>query len=107
MEVRLQGHQGDRLYYICRKTACHFMDGAMASSLRLLCEREPVRRPSTMEPIPRAASWGVEKHLHGRDRPPDLDVQWLWRSGRAIVFRDGPAEELLNSASRSAALPAR
>jgi sulfoxide reductase heme-binding subunit YedZ len=60
-----------------------------AARVRLLREREPERRSSTLEPGAREAAAEL------RSEPQDGDVQRLRRAGRPHVQGHGPAQELL------------
>src|SRR6185369_13261700 len=78
LEVRIQKYQVDREDYSRRRTAADHLEHRRAERVRLLFKRESECRSSPLEPGARATHRRIQ-------RPRDLDVQWIWRTGRASV----------------------
>src|SRR5690606_27207314 len=90
LEVRLQGREGDREDPLHPRDAAYDLESRPAGRVWLLRQRESRGRSSALEPGARAARWRFPQATHP-------DVQWLRRSGRVVVQRDGPAPELLTA----------
>src|SRR5262249_44876477 len=97
VEIRLQRNQSDRRDPLCREAAHQFMDGVVAGSLRLLCERQSLGRSSAMEPGPRAAHRRDAQSSFGWRNASDTYVQRLRGTGCANVCGNGLTQELLNA----------
>ena len=88
LEVRLQEHQVDRAHPFPGSAAAQHVADRRAQRVRLLREREPDGRSSTLEPGHRASSRGIPS-------PPDPHVQRVRRAGRVHVYRHGSAQGVL------------
>jgi hypothetical protein len=83
LEIRLQAHQVDRQGELRREATAEFLAGLRVKRVRPLRQREPDRRPPTLEP---GAGTPHRRVLHAKD----AHVQRLCRPGGEPVHRHGP-----------------